>query len=109
MLFGSKDNSQPSTPSTGKQPTTPASSVTQFPTSQNRLQSFPFDVVTVDAKGKPANPSKGEAKYFVEDLGNGVTLDMVQILDLTSYPTGNKLQQNHIIERKCDRPTSKPP
>ncbi|BAY30263.1 hypothetical protein NIES2107_21070 [Nostoc carneum NIES-2107] len=50
-----------------------------IPTLQKRLQTFKFDVVTVDAKGKPANPSKGEAKYFVEDLGNGVTLEMVQI------------------------------
>jgi formylglycine-generating enzyme required for sulfatase activity len=35
--------------------------------------------VTVDAKGKITNRHKCEAKYFVEDLGNGVTLEMVQI------------------------------
>jgi eukaryotic-like serine/threonine-protein kinase len=55
------------------------SPVTLSPTSQNRLQIFPFDVVTVDARGNITNRRKGDAKYFVEDLGNGVTLDMVQI------------------------------
>ncbi|BAY89299.1 serine/threonine protein kinase [Tolypothrix sp. PCC 7601] len=81
LLSGSKDNSLPtqSTGKTTKSPTTPTSSVTQSPVSQNRLQTFKFDVVTVDAKGKPAQTSKGEAKYFVENLGNGVTLEMVKI------------------------------
>nr|MDZ8011598.1 bifunctional serine/threonine-protein kinase/formylglycine-generating enzyme family protein [Nostoc sp. ZfuVER08] len=43
------------------------------------LQTFNFETVTVDAKGTITNRRNGEAKYFVEDLGNGVTLEMVQI------------------------------
>ncbi|MEH2038883.1 SUMF1/EgtB/PvdO family nonheme iron enzyme [Nostoc sp.] len=43
------------------------------------LKSFQSEVVTVDARGKIANRSNNEAKYFVENLGNGVTLEMVQI------------------------------
>ncbi|MCF2147853.1 bifunctional serine/threonine-protein kinase/formylglycine-generating enzyme family protein [Desmonostoc muscorum LEGE 12446] len=43
------------------------------------LQTFNFKTVTVDAKGTITNRRNGEAKYFVEDLGNGVTLEMVQI------------------------------
>jgi formylglycine-generating enzyme required for sulfatase activity/uncharacterized caspase-like protein len=43
------------------------------------LKSFQFEVVTVDAKGNINNPSNNEAKYFVENLGNGITLEMVQI------------------------------
>ncbi|MDZ7994454.1 MAG: SUMF1/EgtB/PvdO family nonheme iron enzyme [Nostoc sp. EfeVER01] len=43
------------------------------------LKSFQFEVVKVDARGNIANRSKNEAKYFVENLGNGVTLEMVQI------------------------------
>lgn len=43
------------------------------------LQTFYFETVTVDAKGTITNRHLGEAKYFVEDLGNGVTLEMVQI------------------------------
>ncbi|MDZ8050401.1 MAG: SUMF1/EgtB/PvdO family nonheme iron enzyme [Aulosira sp. ZfuVER01] len=70
LLSGSKNKSQPKTP---------ASYVTQAPTSQNPLQTFKFDVVTVDARGKITSTSTREAKYFVKDLGNGVTLDMVQI------------------------------
>ncbi|WP_442949554.1 formylglycine-generating enzyme family protein [Nostoc sp.] len=43
------------------------------------LQTFPFETVTLNAQGKITNRSNREAKYFVEDLGNGVTLEMVQI------------------------------
>ncbi|BAZ18034.1 hypothetical protein NIES4071_99160 [Calothrix sp. NIES-4071] len=47
--------------------------------SKNFLQTFQFEVVTVDATGIIATRSNRSAKYFVEDLGNGVTLEMVQI------------------------------
>jgi formylglycine-generating enzyme required for sulfatase activity len=43
------------------------------------LQTFRFETVTVNAKGTITNRRNLEAKYFVEDLGNGVTLEMVQI------------------------------
>ncbi|MDJ0718242.1 MAG: SUMF1/EgtB/PvdO family nonheme iron enzyme [Prochloraceae cyanobacterium] len=38
-----------------------------------------FDVVTVNASGKEVKRDKREAEYFTENLGNGVTLDMVAI------------------------------
>ncbi len=44
-----------------------------------QLQTFSFETVTVDARGNITNRRNCEAKYFVEDLGNGVTLEMVQI------------------------------
>ena len=40
---------------------------------------FEFDVITVDAEGKENSRRKSFAHYFPEDLGNGVTLDMVYI------------------------------
>ncbi|MEH2330547.1 SUMF1/EgtB/PvdO family nonheme iron enzyme [Nostoc sp.] len=43
------------------------------------LKSFQFEVVTVDARGNITNRSNSQAKHFVEDLENGVTLEMVQI------------------------------
>ena len=45
----------------------------------SNLKTFRFETVTVNARGKIANRSNNEAKYFVENLGNGVTLEMVQI------------------------------
>lgn len=42
-------------------------------------QTFEFETVNVDARGKINNRSNRQAKYFAEDLGNGVTLEMVQI------------------------------
>jgi formylglycine-generating enzyme required for sulfatase activity len=46
---------------------------------KNPLKTFQFEVVTVNAKGNITNRRNQEAKYFEEDLGNGVTLEMVQI------------------------------
>ena len=38
-----------------------------------------FNVVEVNAKGQEVEREKGEASYFTEDLGNGITLEMVAI------------------------------
>ncbi|BAZ08029.1 bifunctional serine/threonine-protein kinase/formylglycine-generating enzyme family protein [Calothrix sp. NIES-3974] len=49
-------------------------------TSKNlSLQTFTFETVTVDPKGTITNRRQLDAQYFVEDLGNGITLEMVQI------------------------------
>lgn len=57
------------------------SSTEENPTLSQRinLQTFQFETVTVDGQGNIANRSNCETKFFVEDLGNGVTLEMVQI------------------------------
>ncbi|WP_414575636.1 SUMF1/EgtB/PvdO family nonheme iron enzyme [Anabaena sp. CCY 9402-a] len=49
------------------------------PTSSNSLQTFQFETVTVDARGNITNRRNEQARYFAEDLGNGVSLEMVQI------------------------------
>jgi formylglycine-generating enzyme required for sulfatase activity len=36
-------------------------------------------VVSVDTKGQEINRQPKQAQYFTEDLGNGVTLEMVYI------------------------------
>ena len=43
------------------------------------LQSFNFEVVTVDAKGQNSNRQSKQAEFFADDLGNGITLEMVKI------------------------------
>ncbi|MDZ8027189.1 MAG: bifunctional serine/threonine-protein kinase/formylglycine-generating enzyme family protein [Nostoc sp. DedQUE11] len=43
------------------------------------LQTFEFDVVTVDGKGIEISRKHQSANFFVEDLGNGVILEMVSI------------------------------
>jgi formylglycine-generating enzyme required for sulfatase activity len=48
-------------------------------TGELRLQVFGFDIVTVDARGRETNRTPKQAKFFTEDLGNGVTLEMVSI------------------------------
>ena len=53
--------------------------IPQPPIPANNLKTFSFEVVTTDARGNITNRRKESAKYFTEDLGNGVTLDMVEI------------------------------
>ncbi|HJQ68366.1 MAG TPA: SUMF1/EgtB/PvdO family nonheme iron enzyme, partial [Blastocatellia bacterium] len=43
------------------------------------FKSFAFDVVNVDAAGKVASRNRREAQAFAEDLGAGVTLEMVMV------------------------------
>ncbi|BAY79175.1 hypothetical protein NIES25_56580 (plasmid) [Nostoc linckia NIES-25] len=43
------------------------------------LQSFEFEVVTVNLHSSITNRSNREAKYFLEGLRNNVTPEMVQI------------------------------
>ncbi|NEO40369.1 MAG: SUMF1/EgtB/PvdO family nonheme iron enzyme [Moorea sp. SIOASIH] len=43
------------------------------------LNSFDFDVVTLDKYGEIKKRRRHQAKYLTEDLGNGVGLDMVYI------------------------------
>jgi formylglycine-generating enzyme required for sulfatase activity/uncharacterized caspase-like protein len=42
-------------------------------------QAFEFTVVMVNVKGKEISRRRGQANYLTEDLGNGVTLEMVYI------------------------------
>jgi formylglycine-generating enzyme required for sulfatase activity/uncharacterized caspase-like protein len=67
-----------STSETVTQPTGKRSSISA-PTQETGLKVFKFDVVKVNVKGQEVKREKAEARYFTEDLGNGITLDMVAI------------------------------
>ncbi|MDJ0733312.1 MAG: bifunctional serine/threonine-protein kinase/formylglycine-generating enzyme family protein [Nostocaceae cyanobacterium] len=41
------------------------------------IQTFDFEIVTVDALGKETSRKPGSAKFFAEDLGNKLNLEMV--------------------------------
>ncbi|NEP57937.1 MAG: formylglycine-generating enzyme family protein [Symploca sp. SIO2G7] len=43
------------------------------------LQSFDFEVVTVNSQGKENSSNRRQANFFAEDLGNGIILEMVAI------------------------------
>jgi formylglycine-generating enzyme required for sulfatase activity len=45
----------------------------------NHLKTFTFEVVTTNSKGTIINKRNHSARYFEEDLGNGVILAMVEI------------------------------
>jgi formylglycine-generating enzyme required for sulfatase activity/uncharacterized protein with von Willebrand factor type A (vWA) domain len=46
---------------------------------RNGLSQFSFDVVTVNARGKIIKREQRQAQYFIENLPDGVTLEMVAI------------------------------
>jgi len=43
------------------------------------LRAYEFDTVKVDSRGSVVDRRKGQARYFVEDLGGRVTLEMVAV------------------------------
>ncbi len=48
-------------------------------TKEPKTKFFEFDVITVNAQGQEIKREKRQASYYTEDLGNGITLDMVAI------------------------------
>ncbi|MFN7283730.1 MAG: SUMF1/EgtB/PvdO family nonheme iron enzyme [Dolichospermum sp.] len=84
-LFNNQDHKQ-TTPKTTTSINTSTPELTTSPnstpentTSSSNLKTFKFEVVTTDAKGNITNRRNTTAKYFTEDLGNGVFLEMVKI------------------------------
>jgi eukaryotic-like serine/threonine-protein kinase len=61
-----------SRPRSGTTPTT-------SPPPPTSLLSFPFETVTLDKKGIEASRELRQARYFIVELGNGVTLEMVEV------------------------------
>jgi formylglycine-generating enzyme required for sulfatase activity len=60
-------------------------------------QTFSFEVVTVNDRGEEVNRKPGRAEYFTENLGNGVTLDMVAIPGGTFQMGSNELEREQPI------------
>ncbi|HEY9849367.1 MAG TPA: formylglycine-generating enzyme family protein [Leptolyngbyaceae cyanobacterium] len=58
---------------------------------------FDFDVITVNEFGQEISRYCQKARYFIEDLGNGVFLEMVSI------PGGTFLMGSHDTEKKRNR------
>jgi formylglycine-generating enzyme required for sulfatase activity/tRNA A-37 threonylcarbamoyl transferase component Bud32 len=46
---------------------------------QPTLTEYKFDVITVNDRGEEIKREQGKAKYFTEDLGNGILIEMLAI------------------------------
>ncbi|MFB2892763.1 SUMF1/EgtB/PvdO family nonheme iron enzyme [Aerosakkonemataceae cyanobacterium BLCC-F50] len=88
ILNSPKPNHKSTTSTAPKSNPPKTASTTTIPEANNaqtnvkrssNLQLFEFDVVTVDSTGKKIKTERSQAEFFVEDLGNGVTLEMVSI------------------------------
>jgi formylglycine-generating enzyme required for sulfatase activity len=51
----------------------------KVPKKEPPAKTFEFDVVKINARGGVISNTRKQANYLVEDLGNGVTLEMVSI------------------------------
>ncbi|WP_375510234.1 SUMF1/EgtB/PvdO family nonheme iron enzyme [uncultured Nostoc sp.] len=58
------------------------------------LKTFQFEVMKVDQQGNSTTISPGQANFFIEDLGNGNTLEMVEI------PGGQFLMGSPLTEKE---------
>ncbi|MBC1224911.1 SUMF1/EgtB/PvdO family nonheme iron enzyme [Nostoc sp. UCD121] len=62
---------------------------------------FKFDVVTVNAQGQEIKCEQGQAEYFTETFGNGMTLDMV-LIPAGSFMMGSP--EDELERRKSEIP-----
>lgn len=72
---------------------TPALPTKSVNTKELALKTFHFEVMKVDEQGNNTTISPGQAIFFIEDLGNGNTLEMVEIPGgqfLMGSPLGEK-------------------
>ena len=70
--------------------------------------SFSFETVRLDATGKEIERKKNQARYYVEDLGNGVTLEMVEIPGGTFTMGSTKAEgQTALAEARRDNKDAK--
>ncbi|MEG5082915.1 bifunctional serine/threonine-protein kinase/formylglycine-generating enzyme family protein [Microcoleus sp. AT8-B4] len=80
-----KSSAQKSSPKTTAKSSSPKPSPKPAPEtpkpqpSSNALKSFTFETVTVNSTGQIANRRQGKAQAFIENIGNGISLDMVAI------------------------------
>lgn len=61
----------------------PDSGALPAPQSSLNVQRFNFEVVSVDEKGTIVKRDQSQAQFFSEDIGNGISLEMVAIPDGT--------------------------
>ncbi len=69
------DKSDRQTPS----PSSPVDAPTVSPARDVSMPAFSFETVTLDGNGRETSRKTGQAHYFIVELGNGVTLEMVEI------------------------------
>ncbi|MGJ3251868.1 MAG: SUMF1/EgtB/PvdO family nonheme iron enzyme [Elainellaceae cyanobacterium] len=85
---------------TGRKPTQSSSpSVSATPSSSSALKSFSFEVAKVNAQGKEIQRQRQQAQYFAENLGNGVTLEMVQIPSGTCWIGQTSAETQELIRQ----------
>ncbi|MFM6038176.1 MAG: SUMF1/EgtB/PvdO family nonheme iron enzyme, partial [Sphaerospermopsis kisseleviana] len=69
-----------SSPSSSPEPSPQVFQTPVSPTSNNsNLKTFNFEIVKTDSRGSIIDRSNASARYYEEDLGNGVILEMVEI------------------------------
>jgi eukaryotic-like serine/threonine-protein kinase len=103
IILGRKNKSpeitiSPNTPTPKPEITTSPKPNPEITTSPNLLKSFNFEVVTTDATGSITNRRNETAKYYTEDLGNGVVLEMVEIPGGT-FMMGSRENEGNSDER----------
>ena len=79
IATGKPTDAPGATPTASPEITRPPSNPNPSGVSFSNLKTFRFETVTVNAQGSITNRRNEEAKYFEQDLGNGVILEMVQI------------------------------
>lgn len=74
-----------------------------------QLYPFEFDTLTVDPRGKAKGYRRGQGYFFLEDLGNGITLEMVAIPEGTFWMGSPNKEPGRLSEEGPQRLVSVTP
>ncbi|MFM7876152.1 MAG: SUMF1/EgtB/PvdO family nonheme iron enzyme [Microcystis panniformis] len=77
-------------------------SSTPKPSQETGLKVFNFEIVGVNAKGKQIKKESKQSQYFAQDLGNGITLEMVAIPGGT-FTMGTEDEEIERLVKKFNR------
>jgi formylglycine-generating enzyme required for sulfatase activity len=76
-------------------------SSTPKPSQETGLKVFNFEIVGVNAKGEQIKKESKQSQYFAQDLGNGITLEMVAIPGGT-FTMGTEDEEIERLVKKFD-------
>jgi formylglycine-generating enzyme required for sulfatase activity len=113
--YGSRGDSGKLTPPRPHTPPLPHPLTSTLPYSHTSGSGFPqlypfeFDTLTVDPRGKAKGYRRGQGYFFLEDLGNGITLEMVAIPEGTFWMGSPNKEPGRLSEEGPQRLVSVTP
>ncbi|AKG19915.1 bifunctional serine/threonine-protein kinase/formylglycine-generating enzyme family protein [Calothrix sp. 336/3] len=98
VIMRELQNSKTLSPGANSSETQPIIAIPRNPSNFTNLDTFEFDVVTIDSHSQIVNRNRTVAQYYAEELGHDVIMDMVAVPG-GSFMMGSKEDEGDADER----------